>query len=95
LVCTVPCRGDGSLFNTFEVYPNPASINLTIQTLLPVDENTVISFYDFTGRKIAADLIKVNETNFSINVANWSQGVYTILMQSADNSQKETVVITK
>jgi hypothetical protein len=59
----------------FEMFPNPASENLTIQ-LPSGSKNASVVFYDYIGRTALTQ--KVSQTNNQINVQKLSSGVYII-----------------
>ena len=59
----------------FEMFPNPASENLTIQ-LPSGSKNASVVFYDYIGRMALTQ--KVSQTNNQINVQKLSSGVYII-----------------
>ena len=65
----------------FDMFPNPASEELTIQ-LPSGSENASVEFYDYIGRLALTQ--KVSQTNNSINVQDLSAGVY-ILKVLSDN----------
>ena len=68
--CTVGIN-ESEKFSKLNLYPNPTSIQLTIDTELEISETTII---DITGKNIRS--IKQN-TN-TINVADLSKGIYFI-----------------
>ena len=59
----------------FEMFPNPASENLTIQ-LPSGSKNASVAFYDYIGRLALTQ--KVSQTNNQINVQQLSSGVYIL-----------------
>jgi hypothetical protein len=59
----------------FEMFPNPASENLTIQ-LPSGSKNASVAFYDYIGRMALTQ--KVSQANNQINVQELSSGVYII-----------------
>lgn len=68
---------------TFQVYPNPASTQITLKTNAENPVNAAI--YDATGR-VVKELVIVNSTN--VNIQNLSQGVYFIHFNKGSNTLK-------
>ena len=71
----------------FEMFPNPASENVTIQ--LPTNsENALVEFYDYVGRLALSK--KVSDLDKVVNVSSLSSGIYMIKVISNDKigSQK-------
>ena len=65
----------------FDMYPNPASENLTIQLSSGSDKATV-QFYDYLGKLALTS--EVTATNNKIDVNNLSSGVYVLKVLSDD-----------
>src|SRR5690606_9892318 len=71
--------------NTFGVYPNPA--NETVQMDVPKNiETGQILVFDVLGKQIYSEAFDSND-NFSINVSNWSPGIYSIQLVSGKTAQ--------
>lgn len=65
----------------FDMYPNPAAENLTIQ--LSTDSNkAIVQFYDYLGK--LAQTSEVTASNNKINVSNLSTGIYVLKVLSGD-----------
>jgi hypothetical protein len=71
----------------FDMFPNPASENLTIQ-LPSGSENASITFYDYTGK--IAFTQNISQTNNRVNLQHLSSGIYIVKVISDDKigSQK-------
>lgn len=72
---------------SFEMYPNPASADLTIQ--LPSDsENATVQFYDYLGRLALTK--NISSSNDKLNIKELSAGIYILKVISEDKigSQK-------
>lgn len=71
----------------FDMFPNPASENITIQ-LPSGSEEAKVEFYDYVGRLALSKKITLNNKN--INVTSLTSGVYILKVVSADRigSQK-------
>mgnify|MGYP001986768672 CR=1 FL=1 len=74
-----------SVKNTFNIYPNPASNNVTLEF-----ENTkfqTLYIFNLVGNIIYQKTI--NDNNLEIDVSNWSKGIYII---KTENNAKKLIV---
>ena len=71
----------------FDVYPNPATENLTIQ-LPSGSEKATVQFYDYVGRLALSKTISISDNNIDVN--NLSKGFYILKVLTDDKigSQK-------
>ncbi len=88
MVTPAPLGINSAKTTDFDVYPNPANDNLTIQ-LAGTSSKTVITMYNISGQEVL-NTVKENTSNFSINVASLAAGTYLLKLQADDGS-----VITK
>ena len=65
----------------FDMYPNPASDNLTIQ-LASSSEIATVNFYDYTGRLALSKDISTNDNKIDVN--NLASGVYILKVVTED-----------
>ena len=77
---------DYTITNTIQLFPNPASNLLTLDTNFEIEN---IEFYDVLGKKI--DLISTDKT---FDVSNLSNGVYHVKIQ-LENGQSHTLKFIK
>lgn len=77
----------------FNVYPNPASNELTIVGVQTTIESVVM--YDATGRVVLTSGNILNDNQILLNVAPLSNGVYTVSIYSENKAQHTRVVINK
>lgn len=70
--------------NDFQIYPNPASLEVTIKGDNLINET--ISIYNLLGQKVIEKIS--NENEIKINVSHLSDGVYTIQFKNSKSSQK-------
>lgn len=68
--------------NSFNVYPNPASNDVTIE--FEKIEQQSIYIFNIIGNMIYSETI--NDKNIKINVSNWSKGIY--LVKTKDKVEK-------
>ncbi len=66
----------------FSVYPNPASTQLTVESLVS-SPLSVVSIYNTQGQLV---LITSNAINQTLNIENLSPGLYYLHLQSAEGS---------
>lgn len=76
------------------VFPNPASNQITIETNLTL-ENVIIQIIELSGKLVLNE--KTNEfKSYTINCADWSNGVYLItLSDSKNNLYSSKLIISK
>lgn len=67
------------------IYPNPAKETITLDIPSSIDFSTSLTFkvMDLTGREIQKYKITTNQT--SLDIQNWSTGVYSVLLINDDN----------
>lgn len=69
----------------FSIFPNPFDANLTIQLSDVHAKNTEIEVFDVTGRIIFKSEIPSIKNSISLNTDSWSDGVYFIQIEVANN----------
>lgn len=74
---------------TFNIYPNPASSTIFIETSL--NESAQVSIVDLTGRCVKE--VEISNAVSSINLENVESGVYFISIQQGDNNYVEKLVV--
>lgn len=95
LDCTISNTQEPSSIN-FEVYPNPAQDNLTIQVAFHETSDAQITFFDMTGRIIASDYRKgLNNETFHYPVSQFPNGTYAMRMTTKEGSCTKKVMIHK
>lgn len=75
---------------SFEVYPNPANDFITI-VLNGVEANVIIELIDIQGRTVQS--FNATATKQTINVADFSKGVYFVSARSAEGLITKKVII--
>ena len=87
---TVGIKTEPHPFAGYQVYPNPASDNLTLKTTYPSSVNCVI--YNLMGSAI-------KELDFStqaqINTSNWPRGVYFVRFSSGGTVKNRKIVLVE
>ena len=78
-----------TLFNDIQVYPNPASTQLTIDAGSNWNEVTALELYDLSGRKVWSE--RLNARTTLVNLSNFSEGIY-ILKLNGTAVRKKIVV---
>ncbi|MGB3342991.1 MAG: T9SS type A sorting domain-containing protein [Aequorivita sp.] len=75
-------------FENLNIFPNPASGNVTIQSSQLVSETT-ISLYDILGKKLLSEKILPQNAAISLDISSFKNGVYFVKI--AYPTGKETV----
>ncbi len=75
--------------NKFNIYPNPASTQITIAYEMKYNEAGLVIIYDIVGRERMKIDLKASVNKIILNVTNLERGIYTYKYIS-NNFQKET-----
>jgi hypothetical protein len=78
-----------TIFDDIQVYPNPASTQLTIDAGSNWNEVTAIELYDLSGRKVWSE--RLNARTTLVNLSNFSEGIY-ILKLNGTAVRKKIVI---
>lgn len=78
-----------TIFDDIQVYPNPASTQLTIDAGSNWNAVSALEFYDLSGRKVCSE--RVNARTTLVNISNLSEGIY-ILKLNGTTVRKKIVV---
>ncbi|MDR2011273.1 MAG: PKD domain-containing protein [Bacteroidales bacterium] len=88
--------GSFEIDNNIEIYPNPATEKIFINTGdLAHGKNVLIQLIDMTGRVISTEKMQVNGQNIEINVNQYPEGLYFINMIVGQHKVSEKILITK
>jgi hypothetical protein len=60
------------------IYPNPASSNVTVSFIEPVETETMIQIFSGDGRLINSMAIEDEQNQLTVDVTNYSNGIYLI-----------------
>ena len=74
--------------SNFSIYPNPATNSINISTNETID---LITIFDIKGSLVFSKSYEQNNT--SIDVSNFSKGVYTVKVLSKENSSVQQLII--
>jgi hypothetical protein len=78
-----------TLFNDIQVYPNPASTQLTIDAGSNWNTVSALELYDLSGRRVWSE--RVNARTTLVNLSNFSEGIY-ILKLNGTAVRKKIVI---
>ena len=86
---SVGCNGiDDNSKTSFVVYPNPTSNILTFASEKPIDE---VVIYDGLGKYISTMKNTLNQTEWKIDISNYSEGFYMIEMTLEGTKVRQTI----
>lgn len=80
-------------YSTVDIYPNPASDFVTIETKNAINEDVELTIYSTTGLLVKSEILKQNQQQ--INVADLSNGVYMVAIQSKDWKEIQRLIIQR
>ena len=83
--------------NTFEVYPNPANADFTIEANSDTEKDVTIEMYDILGNKLSQQHKKMSAGNTVIKtpIDELQKGMYFIRISDSDNNMLYTQRIVK
>lgn len=80
--------------NTFDLYPNPANNSITFSYSLSNSKNGIVKIIDIEGRLIFETSFNTSENTFTLNTADFNNGVYTIEVITETFISKKKLVLT-
>jgi len=78
----------------FQVYPNPTSSAIIIEAT-ELKEKVVLELYDMNGKILQNETMDANTSNKSVNLANYSNGNYLLLLKTTNNQSIKSLKISK
>lgn len=76
------------------IYPNPASSQITVQIPSKVGADAQVSVTDALGRVVMTSELN-NRTTMNFNTSNWASGVYLLSVQSTTYKESKVIQIRK
>jgi hypothetical protein len=79
----------------YNVYPNPATDNLTIEINAAIDDYYTITIIDVLGNQVASmPSTKINQGSFkkAFDISTLSSGVYTYRIKSGTVNRTGTII---
>ncbi len=94
LAPTIPTyvRNTGFKNTGISFYPNPSRGIMNIHFDKLMSKDIVVDIMDLTGKVVASQLIKKNETDHALNVQSLSNGIYTVKFHNDDFSAADKFV---
>ena len=80
---------DDIVENDFQISPNPAKNNFTVD-LKALNDNTTIEVYDVLGKKILNEKISVISSSYDIS--SWNSGLYIIRISSENSIETKRFI---
>jgi|GEM_PF-254768 len=80
--------------NKFTIAPNPAKNTVNLSFKSPI-EATSIAVYDITGRLVLNKLIRATLSNYKLDVATLSDGIYVVKVNGKNSLYNQRLVISK
>lgn len=91
---------DPDYVKAWKVFPNPIGTNAYLMVNIQSDQNfeAQINLYNITGqlvRSFGQRAIHLGDNNFDLNLDGFSNGVYTLTIQTEEGLLKERVVVSR
>ncbi len=81
---------------TFRINPNPTYDHIDVTSSMQFDNNTFISVYDVTGRRVYNMKADEDKTTITINTFAWNSGMYMVVIQNPNGViKREKIVVLK
>jgi arabinoxylan arabinofuranohydrolase len=81
--------------SSFNIYPNPATTQVTIDLTEPTSSIAQASIFDLTGRLIKTFINNQNEKHFPLNISSLNPGCYILTIYSRRATQSRKLFIIK
>ena len=91
-----PVNNSGSFVDhMINIYPNPASDEIIVESSGEIPENSSFSIYDYQGKLAMSGIIRSNSLRQTLDISHIANGFYFIKIQSRDNNLVKRLVIHK
>jgi hypothetical protein len=77
----------------FNIYPNPVKDQFALTITKPVDGEINIRVFDITGREVFFKKTNSSQGNMIIQTSSWSNGLYTILVETSENAMSRKIMV--
>ncbi len=77
------------------ISPNPVREKATIQYQIPNNQEGVLKVYDYQGRLINKEELKINNSHLVLDVGDWNSGVYLYQLEIGGESIKSGKLVVK
>jgi hypothetical protein len=81
--------------NTFNIYPNPASDQVTILFTADKVESNTINLMDISGRIVFTTSIEsvIGDNQFQLNLYDFAKGMYMVIIKNDDGMMQKRIII--
>jgi len=86
---------DVQLTNNFNIFPNPATENISIEINSELNTNATLTIIDITGRTVYSDIKLLNkgQNTFNINLSFLNQGIYIISLKNDNINLNKKLIL--
>lgn len=77
----------------YNIYPNPAKDNITIDFNGSYNEKSLLNIYNIFGSLIKTETLNQNQQN--INIRDLSNGLYLVIIKSKESTQNQKLIIQR
>ncbi len=85
----------GSINQPFQIYPNPASNEIRIESKVGLTEQVQIELFDINGKCVLNKKVMMENSSIKLNISDYSAGLYTCKLTAADTQFSQKIVISK
>jgi len=84
-----------STIRTFDIFPNPASTNLTLKIGLEDANNVIVDIFDISGKTVATQSYdQLEGTHFlDMDISNFASGMYTVNVQAGEFITTRSLIV--
>jgi hypothetical protein len=80
--------------NSLDIFPNPTSGKITIETKSPIAQSYVLSVKNIQGKEVLSEKVNFADS-YSVDVSGLSNGVYILSLQNEKENFVSKVVVQK
>jgi len=77
-----------------ELYPNPATRQLSLAFKTPLQEEVSLSFFDITGRTVFQTVLGPGARQATVDVHQWPNGLYLLRLQKGQEVYYEKIAVS-
>jgi hypothetical protein len=77
----------------FNIYPNPVKDQFALTITKPIVGEINVRVFDITGKEVYFKKTNTSQGNMMVQTSSWSNGIYTILVETSENAMSRKIMI--